>query len=65
VLSGKVPASKVLKAKSATTAEGSKVTFSVRGKSAFVNDAKITMTDIRCSNGVVHAINAVLLPPGS
>lgn len=63
VLPGKVPASKVLKTKSATTAEGSKVTFSVRGNSAFVNDAKIIKTDIRCSNGIVHAINRVLLPP--
>jgi uncharacterized surface protein with fasciclin (FAS1) repeats len=63
VLPGKVPAGKVLKMKSAKTAEGSKVTFSVRGKSAFVNDSKIITTDIRCSNGIVHAINAVLLPP--
>lgn len=65
VLPGKVPASKVLKTKSAMTAEGSKVTFSVRGDNAFVNDAKITKTDIRCSNGIIHAINAVLLPPSS
>ena len=65
VLSGKVPASKVLKLKSAKTAEGSKVSFSVRGKNAFVNDAKITKTDIRCSNGVIHSINAILLPPES
>jgi len=65
VLPGKVPASKVVKMKSATTAEGSKVTFSVRGGSAFVNESKIIKTDIRCSNGIVHAINAVLLPPGS
>lgn len=64
VLPGKVPASTVVKKKSATTAEGSKVTFSVRGENAFVNDAKITKTDIRCSNGIVHAINRVLLPPG-
>ncbi|HKO37157.1 MAG TPA: fasciclin domain-containing protein [Solirubrobacterales bacterium] len=63
VLPGKLPASKVLKMKSAETAEGSKVTFSVRGKNAFVNDSKIITTDIRCSNGIVHAINAVLLPP--
>ncbi|HST69251.1 MAG TPA: fasciclin domain-containing protein [Solirubrobacterales bacterium] len=63
VLPGKVPAAKVLKMKSATTAEGSKVEFSVRGKNAFVNDAKITKTDIRCSNGIIHSINAVLLPP--
>jgi uncharacterized surface protein with fasciclin (FAS1) repeats len=63
VLPGKVPASKVLKTKSATTAEGSKVTFSVKGKNAFVNDAKITQTDIRASYGIIHAINRVLLPP--
>jgi uncharacterized surface protein with fasciclin (FAS1) repeats len=64
VLPGKVPASKVVKMKSAKTAQGSKVTFSVRGKNAFVNDSKITKTDIRASNGIIHSINAVLLPPG-
>ncbi|HEU5104265.1 MAG TPA: fasciclin domain-containing protein [Solirubrobacterales bacterium] len=65
VLPGKVPASKVLKMKSAKTAEGSKVTFEVRGDNAFVNDAKIIKTDVRCSNGIIHAINGVLLPPES
>jgi uncharacterized surface protein with fasciclin (FAS1) repeats len=63
VLPGRVPASKVLKTKSATTAEGSKVRFSVRGKSAFVNESKIVKTDIECSNGIIHVINAVLIPP--
>lgn len=65
VLPGKVPASKVLKIKSAKTAEGAKVNFSVRNGSAFVNESKIVKTDIQCSNGIIHAINAVLLPPGS
>lgn len=64
-LLGKAPAGKVMKMKSAKTAEGSKATFSVRGGSAFVNDAKITRTGIRCSNGIIHAINGVLLPPES
>jgi uncharacterized surface protein with fasciclin (FAS1) repeats len=64
VLPGSVPAAKVLKTESAKTAEGSDVEFSVRGKSAFVNESKIITTDIRCSNGIVHAINAVLIPPG-
>jgi uncharacterized surface protein with fasciclin (FAS1) repeats len=63
VLPGRVPAAKVLKTKSATTAEGEKVTFSVRGKSAFVNEAKIIKTNIECSNGIIHVINAVLIPP--
>ncbi|HEU5253179.1 MAG TPA: fasciclin domain-containing protein [Solirubrobacterales bacterium] len=65
VLPGKVPASKVVMMKSAKTAEGSKVTFEVRSGNAFVNDAKIVKTDVRCSNGIIHAINGVLLPPGA
>lgn len=63
VLPGRVPASKVLKTKSAVTAEGEKVQFSVRGKSAYVNESKIIKTNIECSNGIIHVINAVLIPP--
>jgi uncharacterized surface protein with fasciclin (FAS1) repeats len=63
VLPGKVPASKVLETESAKTAEGAEVQFSVRGKSAFVNESKIVKTDIGCSNGIIHVINAVLIPP--
>jgi uncharacterized surface protein with fasciclin (FAS1) repeats len=36
----------------------------VRGKHVFVNkNAKVVATDIRASNGIVHAINRVLIPP--
>jgi uncharacterized surface protein with fasciclin (FAS1) repeats len=63
VLPGKVPASKVTMLESAKTAEGEEVQFSVRGKSAFVNESKIIKTDIACSNGLIHVINAVLIPP--
>ncbi len=63
VLPGKVPASQVLKTKSAKTAEGASVQFSVRGKSAYVNESKIIKTDIAASNGIIHVINAVLIPP--
>lgn len=65
VLPGTVPAAKVVKTESAKTAAGPRVEFSVKGDNAFVNDAKITTTDIRCSNGIVHAINAVLIPPSA
>jgi uncharacterized surface protein with fasciclin (FAS1) repeats len=64
VLPGSVPAAKVLKTSSAKTAEGSSVEFTVKGKNVFVNDAKVITPDIRCSNGIVHAINKVLIPPG-
>lgn len=63
VLPGKVPASKVVSTKSAKTAEGASVQFSVRGKTAYVNESKIVKTDIECSNGIIHVINAVLIPP--
>jgi len=63
VLPGVVPASKVVKLKSAKTLEGARVYFSVRGGKAYVNKAQIIKTDIRASNGIVHLINGVLIPP--
>ena len=63
VLKGVVPASKVLKMKSAKTLEGASVKFSVRSGSAYVNNAKIVKTNVYASNGVIHVINAVLIPP--
>lgn len=63
VLPGVVPASKVLKLNSAKTLEGARVHFSVRGGHAYVNQAQIIKTNIHASNGLIHVINAVLLPP--
>ena len=63
VVAGKVPAAKVVKRNGAKTLEGARVHFSVKGKSAYVNDAKVITPDIRASNGIVHAINRVLIPP--
>jgi uncharacterized surface protein with fasciclin (FAS1) repeats len=62
VLAGKVPSGQVVKRDSAKTQEGERVSFSVRGKSAYVNDAKVITADVRCDNGIVHAINRVLIP---
>lgn len=48
---------------SVKTVEGSPVTVSARGGKFMVNNANVTQTDIKASNGVIHVIDKVLLPP--
>jgi uncharacterized surface protein with fasciclin (FAS1) repeats len=65
VIAGEVPAAEVVKlnGKKVKTVEGSKVTITVRDGKVYVNKtAKVTATDIEASNGVIHAINNVLVP---
>ncbi len=62
VVSGDVPASKVVTMKSAKTVNGNDVKISKKDGSVFVNDSKVVKTDIKCSNGVIHVIDSVLLP---
>ncbi|MGG6294441.1 fasciclin domain-containing protein [Leptolyngbya sp. AN02str] len=46
------------------TVEGSSVTVAVGEGTVEVNDANVTQADIAASNGVIHAIDRVILPPG-
>ncbi len=62
-LSGSVYAVDVLQRSSATTINGQDVVFSVRKGSVYINNAQITVTDIQASNGVIHVIDTVILPP--
>jgi uncharacterized surface protein with fasciclin (FAS1) repeats len=66
VISGKVPASEVVKlnGKKVKTVEGEKIAITVSNGKVFINKtAQVTKTDIPASNGVIHAINNVLVPP--
>jgi uncharacterized surface protein with fasciclin (FAS1) repeats len=64
VVKGNVRAAQVVKLRSATTLEGAKVRISVRGGSVYLNGTtKVVKTDITASNGVIHVVNKVLLPP--
>ncbi len=61
VVSGKVMAADVVKLKSATTVEGSDVKIDA-SNGVKVNDSKVVTPDVAADNGVIHVIDAVLLP---
>ncbi|HUO72400.1 MAG TPA: fasciclin domain-containing protein, partial [Solirubrobacteraceae bacterium] len=63
VVSGSVTAGDVVKLSSAKTLEGSSVLIKVNKGGVFVNQAKVTTPDVMASNGVIHVINKVLIPP--
>jgi transforming growth factor-beta-induced protein len=47
------------------TINGAVVTVTINTEGVFINNARVVMEDILAENGVVHVINAVLLPPVS
>ena len=63
VIAGNVPSSEVVKLTSAKTLNGASVAIKVDGGSVFVNNAKVVIPDVMASNGVIHVIDTVLLPP--
>jgi transforming growth factor-beta-induced protein len=63
VVPGQVLAADVSDGLEATTVQGSPVTFSAGADGVMINDANIVATDIVASNGVIHVIDAVILPP--
>jgi transforming growth factor-beta-induced protein len=63
VVPGRVMASEVVSLSSAGTVLGKDVGISVMGGRVKVNDSEVIITDIEASNGVIHVIDSVLLPP--
>ncbi len=66
VVKGKVPAAKVVKlnGKSAKTLNGAPVKIKVRNGMVFLNGStKVVTADVKASNGIIHVVNKVLLPP--
>ena len=62
VVPGKVMAADVVKLTSAKTVQGSSAKVSAMGGTVMVDAAHVTKTDIAASNGVIHVIDAVLMP---
>ncbi len=64
VVSGKVMAADVVKLTSAKTVLGKDVTISVKDGKVFLNETvQVIITDIETSNGVIHVVDGVILPP--
>ncbi len=63
VVSGNVPASQAMTMSSAKTVEGKDLAIKTSGGTVMINDAKVIMADVQATNGVIHAIDTVLVPP--
>ncbi len=63
VVSGKTTSTDLLKSPILKTLEGQSLTIKISSMSATVNNAQIIDVDIPASNGVIHVIDSVLIPP--
>ncbi len=64
VLPGAVASSALSEGLTAATVNGANVTFTL-ANGPQINGANIVMTDIQTSNGVIHVIDAVIMPPAN
>ena len=64
VVPGRVMAADVVKINSAKAVSGDSLHIKATGGNVMVDKARVTKTDIIASNGVIHVIDSVLLPPG-
>merc|ERR1712039_1002010 len=63
VMSGQVLSSDLADTQDVTTLSGDTLTVTKNGATVMAGDATVVIADVLCSNGVIHAIDAVLLPP--
>ncbi len=62
VVSGNITSGEI-KAGMVPTAEGQSINITLKDGKVFVNDAEVVKADIKASNGVIHVINHVIVPP--
>ena len=62
VVPGRVTAADVVKLTKAETVEGSQAKIAVKNGKVMIDNANVVKTDIPASNGVIHVIDAVILP---
>jgi uncharacterized surface protein with fasciclin (FAS1) repeats len=64
VIPSKVMSSDLSDGQKAKTVEGKNVNVTMNGNGVMINEAKVVAADVSASNGVVHVIDKVILPPG-
>ena len=52
-----------LDGQSVTTVNGADITITINGDTVAINNATVVTTDIQATNGIIHVIDTVLLPP--
>jgi uncharacterized surface protein with fasciclin (FAS1) repeats/plastocyanin len=63
VVSGNLMANDLMNLTYAKTVQGDNITITSKNGTLMVNGAKVIIADIKCSNGVIHVIDSVILPP--
>ena len=63
VVSGSVASTALTDGMTATALNGDDVTFTVNAAGVQVNDANVVTADVAASNGIIHVIDKVLMPP--
>jgi uncharacterized surface protein with fasciclin (FAS1) repeats len=63
VVPGRVTAAQVTGMTSANTVNGAAVRVRSQGGSVMINNATVAQADVAASNGVIHVIDTVLMPP--
>jgi uncharacterized surface protein with fasciclin (FAS1) repeats len=62
VLAGKILSTDLSDGMKATTANGQEVTVHLKEGKVFINDSEVVLADVTTDNGVIHAVNKVIMP---
>jgi uncharacterized surface protein with fasciclin (FAS1) repeats len=62
VLVGKIMSTDLSDGMKATTVNGEEVTVHLKEGKVFINDSEVVLADVETDNGVIHAVNKVIMP---
>ena len=62
VVAGKVLSTDLTDGMKAKTVNGAEITIHLKDGKVLINDAEVVVADVQTDNGVIHAINKVIMP---